>query len=79
MNVLMNRNERSEEIDQLCIKCGRGIPFHPSTGRFHTIILHGRECAWNPDIEFKDFVVNTLKSSGYNIEEFGYTKISDSM
>ena len=57
LNASMNPNERSEEIDQVCIKCGRSIPVHPSTGRFHTVILHGRECAWNPDEEFKNFVV----------------------
>jgi hypothetical protein len=74
----MNPNERSEEIDQVCIKCGRGIPVHPSTGRFHTVILHGRECAWNPDEEFKSFVVSTLKSSGYNPEVFGHSDISKS-
>jgi hypothetical protein len=68
----MNINERSVEIDQICIKCGRNVAVHPSTGRFHSIILQGRECAWNPDEEFKDFVVNTLKSSGYNVEDFGY-------
>jgi hypothetical protein len=25
---------RIEEIDQYCIKCGRSIRYHPSTGRF---------------------------------------------
>ena len=45
---------------------------HPTTGRFHTVILHGRECAWNPDKEFKNFVVNNLKSSGYDPEVFGH-------
>lgn len=34
----------------------------------------------DPDSEFRDFVVNTLKSSGYDLSEFGlvdyYTKIS---
>ena len=62
----MNPSERSEEIDQVCIKCEISIPVHPSTGRFDTVILHGRECAWNPDEEFKNFVVSSLKSSGYN-------------
>jgi hypothetical protein len=71
-NASMNPNE-SSEIDQICIKCGRSIPVHPSTGRFHTVILHGRECAWNPDDEFKNFVVSTLKSSGYNPEVFGHS------
>jgi hypothetical protein len=47
---------------------------HPSTGRFHTIILFGTECAWNPDKEFEDFVTNTLKSAGYDLKDFGYTE-----
>ncbi|HEY7108991.1 MAG TPA: hypothetical protein VH415_06170 [Nitrososphaeraceae archaeon] len=63
---------RIEEIDQYCIKCGRSIRYHPSTGRFHTIILHNRECAWNPDQEFKNFVIDTLKYSGYDPKEFGH-------
>lgn len=69
----MGSNERVAEIDQICIKCGRDVAVHPSTGRFNTIILKGRECAWNPDEEFKDFVVNTLKNSGYNVETFGHS------
>jgi hypothetical protein len=73
LNASMNSNERSEEIDQVRIKCGRSIPVHPSTARFHTIILHGRECAWNPDEEFKRFVVSMLKNSGYNPEVFGHS------
>jgi hypothetical protein len=32
------------------------ISEHPTTGRFNTVILFGRECAWNPDNEFKGFV-----------------------
>jgi hypothetical protein len=44
---------------------------NPSTGRFHTIVLYGPECAWNPDDEVKDFVADTLKYSGYNLENFG--------
>ena len=68
--ALMNPNEISEEIDQIFIKCGKKVLAHPPTGRFHTVILHGRECAWNPDEEFKNFVVSTLKSSGYNPEVF---------
>jgi len=39
---------------------------------FNTVILHGRECAWNPDEEFKNFVVSTLKSSGYSPKAFGH-------
>jgi hypothetical protein len=69
---LLNLNKRPTEIDQVCIKCGRDVADHPSTGRFSSIILMGRECAWNPDDEFRGFVVKTLKSSGYNIEDFGH-------
>ena len=68
----MSARERSTEIDQVCIKCGRDVAVHPLTGRFHSIVLTGHECAWNPDEEFKDFVLNTLKSSGYNIGDFGH-------
>jgi hypothetical protein len=58
-------------IEELCQKCKRKISEHPSTGRFHTIILYGSECAWDPDIEDKDFVAVTLKNSGYDLENFG--------
>ena len=58
-------------IEELCTKCKRKISEHPSTGRFHTIVLYGAECAWNPDDEVKDFVADTLKYSGYNLENFG--------
>jgi hypothetical protein len=68
----MSISEGSTEIDQVCIKCGRDVAVHPSTGRLHCIVLTGHECAWNPDEEFKNFVVNTLKSSGYNVGDFGY-------
>jgi hypothetical protein len=68
----LSSNKNSQEIDQICIKCGRAIAYHPTTGRFDTIILYGRECAWNPDKEFRGFVMNTLKSAGYNLEDFGY-------
>jgi hypothetical protein len=44
----------------------------PTTGRFNTVILFGNECAWNPDNEFKEFVKGTLKTSGYDLLEFGY-------
>lgn len=70
----MNPSERAVEIDQVCIKCGRDVAVHPSTGRFNSIILKGRECAWNPDEEFKNFVMNTLKNSGYNVGDFGLLK-----
>ena len=50
------------------------ISEHPTTGRFNTVILFGHECAWNPDNEFKGFVKNTLKTSGYDLLEFGYER-----
>jgi hypothetical protein len=28
--------------------------------------------AWNPDNEFKGFVKSTLKTSGYDLVDFGY-------
>jgi hypothetical protein len=68
----MSASKRSKEIDRVCIKCGRDIAVHPSTGRFHSIVLTGHECAWNPDEEFKNFVLNTLRSSGYDIGDFGH-------
>lgn len=71
-DYMYETSDKSYEIDDLCIKCGRSIGSHPSTGRFHTNILHNRECAWNPDQEFKSFVVDTLKISGYDPEEFGH-------
>lgn len=58
-------------IEKLCSKCKRKISEHPATGRFHTIILYGPECAWDPDNEFKGFVADTLKYSGYDLENFG--------
>jgi hypothetical protein len=60
-----------EDIEKICSKCGRKISDHPTTGRFDTIILYGPECAWNPDNEVKDFVVTTLKNSGYDLQNFG--------
>ena len=68
----MSESKENKEIENTCIKCGRDISSHPSTGRFHTIILHDNECAWNPDIEFRGFVINTLKNSGYSPEDFGH-------
>ena len=50
----------------------KNVSEHPTTGRFSTVILFGHECAWNPDHEFKGFVKNTLKTSGYDLLEFGY-------
>jgi hypothetical protein len=58
-------------IEKLCSKCKRKISDHPATGRFHTIILYGAECAWDPDNEVKNFVASTLKKSGYDLETFG--------
>jgi hypothetical protein len=69
--MVANR-DKNDEIHHLCFKCGRQIRFHPSTGRFHTNILHNSECAWNPDQEFRNFVIGTLLSSGYDPKEFGH-------
>jgi len=65
-------SERLEDVEKICSKCRRKNSEHPATGRFHTIVLYGPECAWNPDNEFRDFVRNSLKSSGYNLHDFGY-------
>jgi len=65
-------DERINDFENVCIKCGKMISEHPTTGRFHTVILFGNECAWNPDDEFEGFVKNTLKTSGYDLVEFGY-------
>jgi len=65
-------NERVTELENICIKCGKLYSEHPATGRFGTVILFGNECAWNPDNEFEGFVKNTLKTSGYDLLEFGY-------
>jgi hypothetical protein len=72
--IILSSNEHTQEIQQICINCGRPISDHPSTGRFNTIILYGTECAWNPDKEFEDFVMNTLKNAGYDLQDFGYTE-----
>jgi hypothetical protein len=45
-------NERVNDFENICIKCGKMISEQPTTGRFNTVILYGRECAWNPDNEF---------------------------
>jgi hypothetical protein len=68
----MASSEKLEDIENICYKCARKISDHPPTGRFRTIILHGQECAWNPDIECRDYVICTLKSSGYNLQDFGH-------
>ena len=70
--LTMGSSERLEDVEKICIKCGRKNSDHPATGRFNTIVLYGPECAWNPDDEFRDFVMNSLKSSGYNLHDFGY-------
>ena len=49
-------NERVNDLENICIKCGKMISEHPTTGRFNTVVLFGNECAWNPDNEFKGFV-----------------------
>ena len=48
----------------------------PSTGRFGTVVLVGHECAWNPDAEFRNFVINTLQTSGYDLQDFELNKVS---
>ncbi len=68
-----------ENIENMCIKCKRKIAEHPATGRFNTIVLYGPECAWDPDNEWREYVVNLLKISGYNIEDFGYNEYSRPM
>ena len=65
-------NERVENLENICIKCGKSYSNHPRTGRFNTVVLVNHECAWNPDNEFKGFVKGTLKTSGYDLLEFGY-------
>ena len=65
-------NERIHNLEDKCIKCGKMYSEHPTTGRFNTVILFGNECAWNPDNEFEGFVKSTLKSSGYDLLDFGY-------
>ena len=63
---------KEKDIENKCIKCGKIYSDHPSTGRFNTVILFGNECAWNPDNEFKGFVKSTLKTSGYDLLDYGY-------
>ena len=71
LGIIMD--ERINDFEKICIKCGKMYSEHPTTGRFNTVILFGHECAWNPDHEFKGFVKNTLKTSGYDLLEFGCT------
>jgi hypothetical protein len=72
-------NGRVTDFENICIKCGKMYSEHPTTGRFSTVILFGHECAWNPDNEFKGFVKNTLRTSGYDLVEFGYDYSSDNV
>ena len=65
-------SDRVTSLENICIKCGKMYSEHPKTGRSNTVILFGHECAWNPDHEFKGFVRNTLKTSGYDLLDFGY-------
>ena len=65
-------NERVKDFENICIKCGKMHSHHPPTGRLNTVILFGHECAWNPDQEFKGFVMNSLKTAGYNLVDYGY-------
>jgi hypothetical protein len=51
----------------------------PTTGRFNTIVLYGPECAWDPDNQWREYVVNLLKISEYSIEDFGYDNYSHFM
>ena len=65
-------NQKVNDFENICIKCGKMYSEHPTTGRFNMVILFGHECAWNPDHEFKGFVKSTLRTSGYDLVEFGY-------
>ena len=66
-------NERVNDFENICIKCGKMISEHPTTtGIFNTVILYGHECAWNSDNEFRGFVRNILRTSGYDLLDFGY-------
>jgi hypothetical protein len=70
-------NERINDFENICIKCGKMYSEHPTTGRFSTVISFGHECACNPDNEFKGFVKSTLKKSGYDLLAFEYEQLSD--
>ena len=65
-------NERVNDFEKICIKCRKMYLEHPTTDRINIVVLFGHECSWNPDHEFKGSVKNTLKSSGYDLLEFGY-------
>jgi hypothetical protein len=47
LEIIMN--QRINDFENICIKCGKKISDHPRTGRFNTVVLFGHECAWNPD------------------------------
>lgn len=57
-------NERINDSENICIKCGKMYSEHPTTGRFSTVILFGHECAWNPDNEFKRIRKEYFKEIG---------------
>ena len=40
----------------------------------HSVVC-AHQCAWNPDNEFRHFVMETLKGSGYDLQEFGYESL----
>ncbi len=67
----MEREHGKDEIENICYNCGRSNVELPPTGRFGNVVLVGHECAWKPDDEFKDFVINTLQTSGYDLHDFG--------
>ena len=64
--------EGIKEFENKCIKCGKKYSEHPKTGIFNIVILFGHECARDPDNEFGGFVKSTLKTSGYDLLDFGY-------
>ena len=56
-------NEKVNDFENICIKCGKMYSEHPTTGRFNMVVLFGHECAWNPDHEFKGFVKSRKESN----------------
>ena len=66
------KGEGIKDFENICIKCVKKYSEHPKTGRFNTVILFGHKCAWDPDHEFRGFVKNTLKTSGYDLLDFCY-------
>ena len=65
-------NKRVNDFEKICIKCGKMYSEHPTTEGSTLSFYFGHQCAWNPDHEFKGFVKSTLKTSGYDLLEFGY-------